>query len=275
MIWLFCSANHLQAQEDAHYSQYMFNGLYVNPAYTGSRGVFSSVGLYRHQWVGVDNAPRSANIAAHAPIGSGLFSLGAHVNNDRLGVMIMNSAFMTMALRFKLAEGDNASRFAIGVQGGFKHYNINNQEVNNTLPVNDPVFSTNYSGFGFNGGWGMYLDAPNYFIGVSMPYMLNNILNYAAGSGAVKTNFEIGKTPIVASAGLVIKAGKDIKIKPSALFKYQGSLPPSFDLTIGIHVKEIFFIAASYRAENTLAGIAAINITQGLRVGYSLSLIHI
>lgn len=265
---LICSVD-VKAETDAHYAQYLFNGLYVNPAYTGSRGGFSAVAMYRHQWQGVINAPRSMNFSLHAPISNGIFSIGAHGNNDRIGTLIMNSAFATMALRFKLASGVNASRLAIGVQGGFKHYNVNNIEVNNTLPTNDPVFMNNFSGIGINAGAGIYIDAPNYFIGFSMPYILNNQLQYSSGTGDVTTNVDIKQIPMITSAGVVINAGPSLKIKPSFLLKYQYSLPISADLSLGFHIKDIFFIGGSYRLSNAIAGMAAINITSNVRIGYA------
>ncbi|MDF4204970.1 type IX secretion system membrane protein PorP/SprF, partial [Maribacter sp. SA7] len=39
------------AQQDAQYTQYMYNTISVNPAYAGSRGVFSIAALHRSQWV--------------------------------------------------------------------------------------------------------------------------------------------------------------------------------------------------------------------------------
>lgn len=265
----FCFAKQAYSQNEAHYAQYMFNGLYVNPGYTGSRGGFSAVALYRHQWQGIENGPRSANFAVHAPISNGLLSIGMHGNNDRLGILIMNSAFATMALRFKLASGENASRFAIGIQGGFKHFNINNREVNGTLPVNDPVFMNNFSGIGINGGAGIYLDAPNYFVGLSMPYMLNNQIQYGSGSGEIKTNFDISQIPIIASAGVIIKAGESLKIKPSVLLKQQSAMPTNIDLTLGFHIKEVFYIGASYRVNNAILGIASVTISKKVRIGYA------
>ena len=45
------------AQQDAQYTQYMYNTVSVNPGYTGSRGHLSIAALYRAQWVGLEGAP--------------------------------------------------------------------------------------------------------------------------------------------------------------------------------------------------------------------------
>ncbi|WP_373865842.1 type IX secretion system membrane protein PorP/SprF, partial [Patiriisocius marinus] len=44
------SSDNAFAQQDAQYTQYMYNTLSINPAYAGSRDVLSVLGLYRNQW---------------------------------------------------------------------------------------------------------------------------------------------------------------------------------------------------------------------------------
>ena len=43
----------VRAQQDPAYSMYVFNGLFINPAYAGSHEVVSLMGIYRQQWVGL------------------------------------------------------------------------------------------------------------------------------------------------------------------------------------------------------------------------------
>ena len=66
-MFLFLSQG-LNAQQDPQYSMYMFNGLYLNPAYAGSHEVISISAIYRHQWAGFEGAPRSASIGVHTPL---------------------------------------------------------------------------------------------------------------------------------------------------------------------------------------------------------------
>ena len=73
------------AQQDAQYTQYMYNTISVNPAYAGSRGVMSIVGLHRSQWVGLDGAPRTQTISAHTPLNRSKVGLGLNVTNDEIG----------------------------------------------------------------------------------------------------------------------------------------------------------------------------------------------
>jgi type IX secretion system PorP/SprF family membrane protein len=58
----------VNAQQDPMVSQYMFNGLYLNPAYAGSHDYWSSTLSYRSQWVGFDGAPETFIASADGPI---------------------------------------------------------------------------------------------------------------------------------------------------------------------------------------------------------------
>ena len=62
----------LRAQQDPQYTQYMYNMNIVNPAYAGSRGTLSIGLLGRTQWVGISDAPKTATLSIHAPVGKNL-----------------------------------------------------------------------------------------------------------------------------------------------------------------------------------------------------------
>jgi len=58
----------LFSQQDAQYSQYMFNQLALNPAYAGSRDVLATSLLYRNQWTGIKGAPTTASLSVQMPL---------------------------------------------------------------------------------------------------------------------------------------------------------------------------------------------------------------
>jgi len=45
------------SQYDPMFTNYMWNEMFINPAYAGSREEASLVVLHRQQWVGIDGAP--------------------------------------------------------------------------------------------------------------------------------------------------------------------------------------------------------------------------
>jgi type IX secretion system PorP/SprF family membrane protein len=73
---IFVAAGDIYAQQDALYSQYMFNPFAINPAYAGSRNSYSAVLLHRSQWVGMPGAPTTQSFAVHAPAAKSGIAMG-------------------------------------------------------------------------------------------------------------------------------------------------------------------------------------------------------
>ena len=73
------------AQQDLMVSQYMFNGLFLNPAYAGSHKYTSSTLLHRTQWVNFAGAPRTALLSVDGELPNKNMGLGLILANDRIG----------------------------------------------------------------------------------------------------------------------------------------------------------------------------------------------
>src|SRR5690554_3846263 len=82
---MFSAVNEVQAQQDSQFTQYMYNTISVNPAYAGTRGSLSMVGLYRNQWVGLDGAPETLNFSMNSPIGVQGIGVGLGFMSDKIG----------------------------------------------------------------------------------------------------------------------------------------------------------------------------------------------
>ena len=75
----------VQGQQDAQYTQFMFNKLYFNPAYAGSKKYLCLSGLYRKQWIGIERAPQSATLQGHGSVWKNRLGLGLAINYDQIG----------------------------------------------------------------------------------------------------------------------------------------------------------------------------------------------
>lgn len=228
----FAAAVH--AQQDAEYNMYMFNGLYINPAYAGSQDVVSMMGIYRHQWAGLDGAPRTFNASVHSPLRREQYALGLTISNDRLGLTNMFNATGAFAYRIKLGK-DNI--LAVGIQAGATYYQQRNTEATTPSTNYDYLFSVNTNLWLPNFGAGVYAYGKRYFAGFSMPHMLPFSLSQkwkVNSSEAVAHQYNY----YLLTAGYVF--GKDaaiVKVRPSFLLKYQKGLPynvPNFDFNLGL-----------------------------------------
>src|SRR4051812_5346032 len=100
LIIIHCSLITItSAQQDAEYSMYRFNGLYINPAYAGSHEVINATAIYRNQWVKMPGAPQTASVAVHSPLKNNRLGLGLIYTYDQIGVSKTNSLNASFAYR--------------------------------------------------------------------------------------------------------------------------------------------------------------------------------
>src|SRR5437899_5362889 len=104
------------AQQDAQFSQYMFNGLYINPAYAGYKEQLNLHTFYRNQWTGFPGAPKTMSLSIDAPMMLYNMGLGLQISNDKVG--IENSLSVYGIYSYRLQINDEA-RLSFVLGAGF------------------------------------------------------------------------------------------------------------------------------------------------------------
>ena len=226
-----------QAQQDGTYDMYLFNGLYLNPAYAGSQDVVSMVGIYRHQWAGIDGAPRTVNLSVNSPLKREQYALGGTISNDRLG--LTNSFSATGAFAYRIRVKAN-NIIALGIQAGATYYQQRNTEAVTFDPAStnyDPSFSINTNLLIPNVGAGVYAYGKKYFVRLSSPHLIPFSLQ-KAGKIATGSTVAHQYNNILLTAGYVFgKESNIVKFRPSFLMNYQKgtiSSVPDFYLDLGL-----------------------------------------
>ncbi|RZK76984.1 MAG: type IX secretion system membrane protein PorP/SprF, partial [Pedobacter sp.] len=164
------------AQQDAMYTQYMFNTLAINPAYAGSRNVGSATALFRNQWTGIEGAPKTGTVTFDAPILNKRFGVGIQFLTDKLGVTQTNGGVLSAAYRIRMDEGT----LAFGIQGSVSQYRADYTSVDLNSGNNyDPAFATNVNKILFNFGTGVYYNSDKFFVGLSVQNLMKNRLTNA------------------------------------------------------------------------------------------------
>ena len=87
LIVLLAFAMQTIAQQDPHYSHFMFNQPSYNPAYCGTSGMINGTMIYRDQWMGLTGGPKTLMLSADAPVRLFGTSGGAGITliNDEIG----------------------------------------------------------------------------------------------------------------------------------------------------------------------------------------------
>ncbi|HEU4496217.1 MAG TPA: PorP/SprF family type IX secretion system membrane protein, partial [Flavobacterium sp.] len=115
------------AQQDAQYTQYMYNTININPAYAGTRGVLSIFGLHRTQWIGLDGAPATNAFSASAPINSTKLGVGLSAVNDRIGPTEENTISADISYTVKTSE---TFKLSFGIKGTANLFSLDSSKLN-------------------------------------------------------------------------------------------------------------------------------------------------
>jgi type IX secretion system PorP/SprF family membrane protein len=266
----------LKAQQDPAYSMYMFNGLFLNPAYAGSQDVLEVMGIFRDQWVGVDGAPKTTNISVNSPLRQEQYALGLTLMDDKIG--LSNTFSVTPAFSYRLRN--RQSKLCFGVQASLDYYNQDNTAAITAAPGTDPTYAANAHIFVPNFGFGIYAYGKRYFVGISAPHLLptglKNKTEVVTGSNVDAKMYNA----YVLSAGYTI--GKDpaiVKFRPTILLKWQQGLPnniPQIDISPALLLIDRIWLGITYRTggDYTYVGQAIIpflqlKITPQLKLGYA------
>ncbi len=269
----------LQAQQDGHYSLYMFNGLFLNPAYAGSREVVDVTAIYRHQWAGIDGAPRTGNISVDGPLRRNNYALGLTLEGDRLGLTTSFSATAAFSYRIPVRK----TKICLGIQASGTYFMQNNTSaIPDELTAQgytDKTFAVNKSVFIPNVGAGIYVYSRRYYVGFSVPHIIPMQIGKGA-SASLSQGLARQYNHYILTAGVVIgRETSVVKVRPSILMKYVKGLDrniPDFDASLGLLFADRFWLGGTYRVAagyDNKKGTAFIiwtqlKITQSLKVGY-------
>ncbi len=246
------------------YSQYLINGLLINPAYAGSRDVLSTVVTYRDQWAGFQGAPVTQTITGHMPLQNKSLALGVIITNESIGIINNTGIFGNYAYRVRLSSG----MLAFGFKAGVDLFKENDSQLN-IKDQGDYVFTNKGSYVLPNFGAGVYYYNSNYFAGLSLPTILSykespGGNSYNAYNNAQNYNFMF-------FGGCLINVSDGFKLKPSTLIQYALNSTFQYDLNINaILLKDgILSFGTSYRANNAIVGIVEVQLNTQLKIGYS------
>lgn len=254
----------LQAQQDSHYSQYMFNHLAINPAYAGSWNYLTTNLIYRKQWLNIDGAPTTQSFTLHAPSRNQRHGFGFSIYNDKIGVTRSTMANLAYAYRIPLGENANLS---FGLHGTIENINNTFSTVSTGSliqnGIDDPTFSQNLNVWLPNVGAGALFNTRHFYLSLSAPDLIENEI----GDNTV-ANTEVRH--FFASTGFIIGSeDAPVKFKPSLLLKYQPNSPVGLDLNAQFLLKNRVWLGASYRLEDAVVGMFQWQISPWLRLGYA------
>ncbi|UXX78948.1 type IX secretion system membrane protein PorP/SprF [Reichenbachiella carrageenanivorans] len=255
------------AQQQGMFTQYMFNGLAINPAYAGSHETLSLTALTRYQWVGIDGAPNTQSFSAHAPIKKEQIALGLQLFNDDIGVSKTFNMFAAAAYRINFDK----TTLSLGLQLGFSSYKSNVSTLNPIWDNNDIALSEDVrEPFKPNMGTGAYYYGDRFYLGLSLPTLFNATINsFEIEDTGLTYESGTSRRHVFLTGGYVFDLGHHFKLKPSGLIKYVAGAPIQMDINLNLLIDEVIWVGTSYRSGESLDFLLELQLTSSLRFGYA------
>lgn len=254
------------AQQDALFSQYMFNKLVINPAYAGTRQALSVNLVGRKQWAGLNGAPATVTLSVHSPLRNDRMGLGGYVFTDVLGPMVNTGLIATYSYKINLGPG----KLSFGLQGGIQYTDVDWSKVEMKDP-DDIVYLEDLQQkkkWIPDANFGLYYYGQQFYVGISSKHLFEQQFGLIEDQdnsvyGTLLRHFYL-------MGGYAFKVKEDrFVIHPSALIKYTKNSPVQADINLSMLFSNIFWIGVSYRTEGTFVALAEVVISDKFRIGYS------
>lgn len=268
--------NTVSGQQLPQFSQYIFNGLHVNPAYAGYKNEGYIQSTYRSQWMNIQGAPRTMSLTADLSANEGKMGFGVSYVSDKIGLTQSNLGMLTYA--YRINTGDQG-RLSLGVSAGISQNIFDPSEITTVSP-DDPILPENrVSTISPKINSGVFYHNDSFYAGIAAFNLIGNSpakqQNLAATFNDVHYFFTMGG---------IVPISDDVKLKPSMLVKHTSGSPTNFDINGMVLLKEKFWVGASFRSNvrifkdqlqddlsnrNAIAFVAECFVTSGVRLGYA------
>lgn len=259
--------NILNAQYDAMFTQYMFNEMYINPAYAGSKEAMAANLTHRQQWVSFPGRPITSSFTLHGPLANNKMGLGISFLNEQIGKLNRNLLYINYAYRIKTGKN---SQLSFGLMGGI-HNQVNKfselkptetgdiQLSNNTPSLTSPNFGT-----------GIYYYTNKFYAGISIPRMIDDNYLFNA-NGTIIKNYHLKPSLFhyYLTVGHIFDINDNIKCKPQTMIKLVQNAPIQYDFNLNFLINNKIWTGISYRSKADISALIGLQVNPQLLINYS------
>jgi type IX secretion system PorP/SprF family membrane protein len=263
------------AQQDAQFSQYMFNKTLINPAATGSDDVNVSL-LYRTQWVSQPGAPKSFGIVADAPVANKKVGLGIILVNTSQGPLAFTR--INTNYSYKIDIGNDAGLY-LGLQAGIVQYAVNQSmlKTHDDIATDQTFAGNNLRKIIPDFGFGLMYKTEKFHIGLTVPHLLQSKIKFinqvidTTGISQQRKLFSQVFRHYYATAGVNIDVNEDFQIQPAIITRYVINAPFVADINCNVTYKKMLWGGLGYRISNLggIVGIVGLTLNNAFKVGYA------
>ena len=253
------------SQQDPMYSQYMFDALAINPAFSGSRNIVFSGLTYRNQFVGFEGAPVTQKLTFNAPLQKKYMGLGLKAFHDKSGASETTNFSGIYSYHIGIGKG----RLSFGIEGGLSNFSIDFTNLVRAHPDDQALSYSKESAFLPDASAGMYYYNSKFYFGLASYHLLQgktSVTMYQRKDAAKLYRHEF------ISSGYKFQVNENTSIEPSILIKYVSGAPLQADVNTNVIWKEMIAIGTSYRTRDGLSFLLRYLIKEKIVIGYSYDL---
>ncbi len=225
LLTLVTPFSNVIAQQDAQFSQYMFNSLFYNPGSAGIEGVTRATVITRKQWLGYQTSkgvdqtiqgtsPTSQAITVNSrlPFLNKRTGAGLGVIYDSRGPITSYEIQLSGAYHIKIANG----LLGIGARVGTYAQKLNTDfnVVDQTDPVYQSLISSNPKQLKMDYAGGLWYKSNKWYAGISVNHLSKQKFSYGISSINSVLNNHMNIT-----GGYTFPLGTTLKITPSAIIQ--------------------------------------------------------
>lgn len=263
------------AQQDPQFTQYMFNNLYITPAYAGVEGVTQLTAIHRSQWAGYQSsfndrgAPTTQLVSFNSPIYKLRSGFGTYIVNDKLGPLNTLEAQAIFAYHLALRD----AKLSFGIKAGIFSQTI---DYDRYRPIHhdDPLLEDKAgkeSQVRPDIGFGMLYRAEKYYVGAGVNHLTRAEFDFNVNEARNALENHLNLT-----GGYYQEVNFDLTLSYSALIKTDFK-EYSFDVAIIATLKDKMWGGLAFRqaeAANVLLGYSFLK-DNSLRLGYAIDVVVI
>ena len=272
------------AQQDPMFTNYLFNALTINPGYAGSNEHLTINALHRTQWWGIAGAPSTQSFTISSPLKNDKAGIGFSLVNDQIGPT--NSLDLGLSYAYRIPIGK--SKLSIGLDASVKNFRADWSKLNIQDP--DPAYAQNLNIWKPNLGAGVYFYNKNFYVGVSVPRLIEQDLTQNRVDQVALYAKEYRHYYFSIGTAIPLK-GDNLIFKPSLLVKsaafdshfktdpnyIQIGAPTEANIDLSLFFQKTLWVGASFRtaieAANKTSSFDSVDfwmayyLSNGLRLG--------
>lgn len=260
------------SQQLEHYTQYQFNQFAFNPAIAGTKSCLDIRTGYRFQWAGIDGAPKTGFINAHAPLRFGKknrnqfgpkHGIGGQIKRDAFGPYSFLGLHVAYALHLPISRN---WRMSFGASFGFKQNGFDATQLTSELP--DPSLPSSSQSFIVfpSGKVGMWINDKKMYFGLSVHNIFGNTMDEISPNAKLQRH-------VYVTGGRSFALEKKWSLIPSFFMLWTKTDPIDFHLSALVDLDNKFAFGMGLRRTDAITAQIRVKFFNFISLGYSFDFV--